>query len=426
MAGEESSPLHKYEAALFNCNIVDIVKGTIVHDKCIVINVKGKIAHIDDNGKRDHFIKMSRIAMDCKNAYVMPGLIDCHVHVTAYTASFALLEKTSPAYVTARAIQTLRQMLDRGFTTVRDAGGADHGLARAVAEGIVVGPRLLFCGKALSQTGGHGDMRGPGDDSSYECCGCIALGRVCDGDAEVRKAARDEIRKGATHIKVMAGGGVSSPTDRITSTQFSVEELSAIVQEASAANLHVMAHAYTPRAITNATKAGVKSIEHGNLLDTESAKAMADAGTFLVPTLATYDVLAEEGLTEGLTEDNVKKVADVREAGKRSIGIAQQEGVVMCFGTDLLAGMQRHQLRGLLLLEEAGMSAKDVIRTATCNAACLLGMEGEIGVIAEGATADILVLAKNPLLSTELFEDWKKNYVAILKGGHMHYVSNSN
>lgn len=123
----------------------------------------------------------------------MPGLIDCHVHVTAYTANFALLERTSPAYVTARAMHTLRHMLDRGFTTVRDAGGPDHGLVRAIEEGHIVGPRLLFCGKALSQTGGHGDMRGPGEINSYfECQCCAGLGRVCDGDTKC--ARRHEMK----------------------------------------------------------------------------------------------------------------------------------------------------------------------------------------------------------------------------------------
>jgi imidazolonepropionase-like amidohydrolase len=359
----------------------------------------------------------------------MPGLIDCHVHVTAYTANFALLERTSPAYVTARAMHTLRHMLDRGFTTVRDAGGADHGLSRAIEEGHLVGPRLLFCGKALSQTGGHGDMRGPGEfataiNSYFECQCCAGLGRVCDGDAEVRKATRDEIREGATHIKIMAGGGVSSPTDRITSTQFSMMELKAIVEEADAANVHVMAHAYTPRAIQNAVRAGVKSIEHGNLLDDESAQVMANAGAFLVPTLATYEALAKEGAKEGLTPDMVQKVYDVLEAGKRSIAIARKAGVTLCYGSDLLAEMHRHQLRGLILLEEAGLPVVDIIQSATIHAARLFGMEEEIGIIAEGATADILVLKKNPLLSTNVFgEEWKENYFAVLKAGRLHEAS---
>lgn len=415
-----------FDLVLYNGNVVDVVAGRIVPHQCIVVDKHtGKIAHIVANDRRQEFLENSEESLDCQGGFIMPGLIDCHVHVTAFTANFSLLEKTSPAYVTARAIHILRQMLNRGFTTVRDAGGADHGLARAIQEGHVVGPRLLFCGKALSQTGGHGDMRAPGDFASsnnWECqCCCSGLGRICDGDAQVRKAARDEIRKGATHIKVMAGGGVSSPTDRITSTQFSVSELTAIVEEAEAASIYVMAHAYTPRAILNAIKAGVKSIEHGNLLNEESAKAMADAGTFLVPTLVTYHALAEEGATQGLTPEMVKKVDDVLEAGKRSITIAKNAGVTMSFGSDLLGEMHRHQLRGLTLMEDAGLSPLEVIRSATVNASRLLNLQDEIGVIKEGATADLLVLTKNPLLTTRVFsEDWEECSFAVVKSGRLY------
>lgn len=173
-------------------------------------------------------------------------------------------------------------------------------------------------------------------------------------------------------------------------------ELKAIVEEAEAANVHVMAHAYTPRAIQNSVRAGVKSIEHGNSLDDESAQVMADVGAFLVPTLATYEALAREGAKEGLTPEMIQKVYDVLEAGKRSIGIAQNKGVTLCYGSDLLADMHRHQLRGLVLLEEAGLSVVDIILSATYHAARLFGMEGEIGIIAEGATADILVSRRIP------------------------------
>lgn len=408
-----------YEITLFNCNVVDVVAGEILEDQCIVVALDGKIAHIVTNDSKESFAPLSRYSFNCEGSYVMPGLIDCHVHVTAFTANFAVLERTTPSYVTAKAMQSLKSMLKRGFTTVRDAGGADHGLASALEEGIFKGPRLLFCGKALSQTGGHGDMRAPGDFAKAFDCTCAGLGRVCDGDAEVRKAARDEIRKGATHIKVMAGGGVSSPTDRITSTQFSIMELKAIVEEATAANIHVMAHAYTPRAIINSVKAGVKSIEHGNLLDEESAKVMAKAGTYLVPTLATYDALAKEGKKDGLSEEMARKIYDVLDAGKRSIGIAKDNGVVMCYGSDLLSEMRKYQLSGLSMMEDSGLPAIDVIRSVTSNAASLLGMEAEIGSIEVGKIADMIIIRKNPLESTRLFDNWEENYVSVIKQGRI-------
>jgi imidazolonepropionase-like amidohydrolase len=338
--------------------------------------------------------------------------------IQAFTANFGLLEQTSPTYVTARAIPALEAMLQRGFTTVRDAGGADYGLAQAIDEGYICGPRLLFCGKALSQTGGHGDMRLPGNFAkalSFECC--AGLGRVCDGDAEVRRAVRDEVRKGATHIKVMAGGGVSSPTDRITSTQFSLSELQAIVEEASAANLPVMAHAYTSRAIIKAVQAGVTSIEHGNLLTEEAARVMAQAGTYLVPTLVTYEQLALHGVTQGLRPEMVAKVYDVLEAGKQSIAIAQRAGVTICFGTDCLAEMRQAQLREFALLHDAGMSLEDCLRSATVHAAQLIQRPDELGCIQVGAIADLLLLRENPLDSIRVYEDWDVQCLGILKNG---------
>jgi imidazolonepropionase-like amidohydrolase len=202
----------------------------------------------------------------------MPGMIDAHVHVTAYTANFAELARSSPGYVAAHAARIMGDMLDRGFTSVRDVGGADFGLARAVEEGLIRGPRLFFGGKALSPTGGHGDVRGPGFeayDSAYTQPG---LGMIVDGVPQVRRAARAEVRRGAHHLKIMGGGGISSPTDRITSDQFSEEEIAAVVEEAAMANLYVVVHAYTARSITRCARLGVRSIEHGNLADDEGGR----------------------------------------------------------------------------------------------------------------------------------------------------------
>ena len=413
----------QYKAFLSNCNVVDVVTGAVLENQCIAIGTDGTIAKIfddDDNShNKDEFNKTALQTLDCQGGYVIPGLIDCHVHITAFTGNFAELERTSPSYVTARAILELQATLRRGVTTIRDAGGADHGLARALQEGHIQGPRLLFCGKALSQTGGHGDMRAPGDFAKAFDCTCAGLGRVCDGDAQVRRATRDEIRKGATHIKVMAGGGVASPTDRITSTQFSLMELCAIVEEATAANIHVMAHAYTPRAIINSVKAGIKSIEHGNLIDQEAAQFMAKHGTYLVPTLATYDALAKEGIKNGLSQDMIAKVDNVLDAGKRAIRIAQEGGVTMCYGSDLLADMRQYQLTGLGLLEESGMAPLHVLQSATINAAKLTGLDDEIGTVQVGKVADLVVLKKNPLQSSmrTVFGDWEENYLAVFRAG---------
>jgi len=428
----------EYELTLTNAHVVDVVEGKILEDKCVVVGFDGRIVKILDghNDKQKmlneaFYVRVSKHTMDCNGGYVLPGLIDCHVHVTAFTADFAQLERTAPSYVTATALQELSDILQRGFTTVRDAGGADHGLAKALKDGLFPGPRLLFCGKALSQTGGHGDMRTPGEfasvaaSASFQCQCCTissGLARLCDGETDVRRAARDEIRKGANHIKVMAGGGVSSPTDRISNSQYSLGELEAVVEEAEAAGLYVMAHAYTPLSIAKAVEAGVRSIEHGNLLDEKSAKFMAESGAFLVPTLATYDALSKEGADHGMDDENMlAKVEEVLGAGKASIGIAKKAGVKIAYGSDLLGEMRKQQLNGLVLMEEAGMSSLEVLQSATIRAAQLLNLEDTIGSVEPGKVADLLVIRQNPIKATmkTIFdgEDYDDNYVALIQNG---------
>jgi imidazolonepropionase-like amidohydrolase len=339
-------------------------------------------------------------------AVVVPGLIDAHVHVTASTADLGALTSLSPSYVALQSARTMEGMLARGFTTVRDTAGADFGLADAQLEGLLRGPRLLFCGKGLSQTGGHGDVRGRGTNrhDGHPCC--AGLGRVADGVDAVRAAARDELRKGAHHLKVMASGGVSSPTDRIDSTQYSAEELRAIVEEAEAANRYVAAHAYTARAINRALEAGVKSIEHGNLLDDRSVALLLEHDAYLVPTLVTYWALKEEGREFGLPESSWRKVDEVLGAGLEALERAARGGVKLAYGSDLLGGMHRHQNQEFRLRCEV-QAPLDVIRSATVNAADLLGMAGEIGTLTPGAHADLLVLDGDPLADIGVLADPK-------------------
>ena len=319
-----------------NATILDVIAGTLIPNQCLVV----KDSRIGSMGA-DVEIPPDARSIDVSGRILMPGLCDAHVHVTALTADFATLERLAPSYIAAQASRILHSMLLRGFTTVRDAGGADHGLAHALRERLFIGPRLLYCGKAISQTGGHGDMRLPGELHATHCPCCAGLGRLCDGVAEVRRACRDEIRQGATHIKLMASGGVSSPTDRISSTQFAEDELKAAVEEAQAADIYCMAHAYTPRAIQRAVRAGVKSIEHGNLLDQETAELIREKNGFLVPTLVTYDALAREGVEAGLSADMRAKLSNILQSGLRALELAARAGVSLVFGTDLLGRMHR-------------------------------------------------------------------------------------
>ncbi|MDH5513398.1 MAG: amidohydrolase family protein, partial [Gammaproteobacteria bacterium] len=297
-----------------NALVLDAEQGVLTGERNVLVE-GGMIAAVSSAAVR----RKDAQVYDLKGRTLMPGLCDAHVHVTAVTPDFAALRHWSPSYVTARAAEVLKGMLMRGFTTVRDAGGADFGLAQAVEEGYLAGPRILFCGKALSQTGGHGDMRGPGEHDLGQCFCCAGLGHVCDGVTEVRRAARNEIRKGANQIKIMASGGVSSPTDRISNLQFSIEEMSAIVAEAEAAGLYVMAHAYTAGAVNRALDCGVRSIEHGNLLDRDSIDLFKKMGAFLVPTLSTYHALWDEGVEAGLPADMHGKIAEVMDAGMSAL-----------------------------------------------------------------------------------------------------------
>ena len=356
--------------------------------------------------------------IDATGHVVMPGLIDAHVHLTAFSADFRELERNAPSYLYAQSARIMRETLSRGFTTVRDLAGADHGLARAQEEGLLAGPRIFYCGRALSQTGGHGDMRLPGEDHAPGSRGCCGIGTVADGVDAVRAAARDEIRKGAHHIKIMASGGVSSPTDRIDSTQYSVEEIEAVVGEAEAANRYVAAHAYTARAINRALRAGVRSIEHGNLLDDESLELFLEHDAFLVPTLVTYWALKEEGRDFGLTEGMWQKVDTVLETGLEAIRRAHAAGVRLVYGSDLLGGMQRHQNEEFRLLGQV-QPAIDAIRAATVTAAELLGRSGEIGVVAEGATADLLILDADPSLDIDVLADIDKHLVQVIQDGRI-------
>src|SRR5258708_34111691 len=283
-------------------------------------------------------------SLDLRGMTLLPGLIDAHVHVTAVTADLGRLAEWSPAYVTARAARVLEGLLRRGFTTVRDVGGADYGLAQAIEEGYLEGPRLLFAGSALSQTGGHGDFRSRGRQAHDPChCG-LARTVICDGVEEVRKAAREEIRRGASHLKLMLSGGVASPTDRIDSTQFSREEIRAAVEEAEAANLYVVGHAYTSRAINRGLECGVRSIEHGNLMDESSLPLFKESGALYVPTLATYAALAARGREFGLPAHSHRKVFDVLDAGLHALELAHRAQIPMAYGTDLLGGMHEAQL----------------------------------------------------------------------------------
>lgn len=353
----------------------------------------GRITEITEPSPRDDSA-VQRV--DLTGKFVLPGLIDCHVHVLAVDADLSQLVDSPSSYVMFGAAVLMGRMLDRGFTTVRDMAGADFGIHRAQREGLLRAPKIFFGGKALSQTGGHGDDRGPGRTGNIDHLCCPSLSRIADGVDAVRLAARDELRKGAHHLKIMVSGGVASPTDRIDSTQYSLDEIRAVVEEAEAANRYVAAHAYTPRAIRRAVESGVRTIEHGNLIDQETAELIKHHRAFVAMNLVTYRALSDEGVEQGVPAASVAKVDAVLEGGIRALQLLHAAGVNPAYGSDLLGGMQRHQAREFAIRAEH-QPAIDVIRAATTVAATVLQRDGELGQIIPGAAADLVVLDEDPL-----------------------------
>ena len=356
--------------------------------------------------------------IDLKGKTLMPGLIDAHVHVVAGVADLGRNALLPDSLVTARSFVIMRDMLMRGFTTVRDVGGADFGLKQATEEGHFPTPRLVISGKALSQTGGHADFRGRYDDTATPLTRhrLGALGRICDGLDQVRRAAREEIKGGADFIKIMANGGCASPTDPIHFLGFSVSELEAIVEEARMAGTYVSAHVYTDEAIRRCVEAGVHSLEHCNLIEAETAKFAASKGAVAVPTLVTYDKLVSDGPRLGFPPDSVAKVDVVRSAGMNSLAVMKKAGLAMAYGSDLLGEMHRYQSEEFVIRGRA-LPAHEVIGSATHVAAKLLKLEGKIGTIAAGAHADLIVVDGDPLKDLSLLTRQGKHMPLIMKGG---------
>ncbi len=399
-----------------NARVFDSISGAVSELTDIHIE-NGRVTALRASAPQAESSSDMASVVDVAGRIVLPGLIDCHVHVNAVHHDVWQLSMTPPSLITAQARHVLEGMLLRGFTTVRDAAGADYGIQLAVERGFLRGPRLFIAGAPLSQTGGHADIRPRGVKEFI--CTCAGIGlfpAIADGVPEVRKAVREQLRHGANQIKIMAGGGVASPTDPIDGTQYSIEELAAACDEAHAANTYVMAHAYSPRSITRAVQAGVRTIEHGNLLDEAAAKVMREHGAFLVPTLATYFALGDEGLKLGWSESMLAKLDRVKDAGQRAISIAKSHGVPIAFGTDLLGHMHRLQ-SSEWALHASVQSPVEILQSATSVAASVLQQSGQLGVIAPGAHADLLVVDGDPTKDITVLGNPEKALMGIMKAG---------
>lgn len=409
----ERPPQRRY--VLTGANIVDVQRGSITENATVHLQ-GGRIISV--NGDAEEWTKdLDTIKLDLSGLFVCPGLIDCHVHISAVpgTRDLGGLWHLHPNTTLLRQPQVLRQMLERGFTTVRDCGGADASMKQAIEQGVHPGPRLFIAGHALTQTGGHGDMRQQSDP--HECCGgsVLSVGRVVDGVPECLKYAREELRQGSDFIKIMGGGGVVSPTDAIEHVQFSDEEIKAIVTVATNAGTYVTSHAYTPQAIQQAVRQGVKGIEHGNLVDEPTAKLMAEKGAYLTPTLITYATMAKY---DYLPPTSAEKNKEVLHQGVRALKLAAENGVTICFGTDLLGPMHHAQSREFGLRAQV-LKPIEVLRSATINPAKMLRQENFLGQIAPGFAADLLILNRNPLEDIGALDDPDSSLLATFKEGRV-------
>lgn len=398
---------------LDNATLVDLDAGELRPGHFVCID-GDTIVSVEDRRPSSEAAERIDLAGRC----LLPGLIDAHYHATLTDTNPANLRDVPTTLMTARAANLLRSTLERGFTTVRDMGGADWGIRSAVAEGAIVGPRVYIAGRALSQTGGHGDLRRRTE--SEDVCSCAAalslMSVVADGKAGVQVATREQLRQGVDHIKVFLSGGVVSPADPLTSAQYTDEELEAIVHEAQSWGTYVAAHAYTAAAITRAAKAGVRTIEHGNLIDAPAAKLLADRQGYLLPTLITYEVMRREAPRARLPAFSVAKLETVLSAGLESIQIALSAGVKLGFGTDLLGEFHAYSSEELLIRSRV-QKPRDVLLSATRVNAEILGQTGRLGVIAPGALADLIAVAGNPLADLGLLQNQGQQLTLIMKNG---------
>ncbi len=367
-------------------------------------------------------IKASKAdVVDCGGRTLMPGLIDCHVHVFLSEVNIRYLEALPLTMMTARGADLARAMLNRGFTTVRDTGGADWGIRDAIAQGFLPGPRLFIAGRAIGPTGGHSDARRRTDImATCKCCNAMNFClEVVDGADAVRAAAREQMRQGVDQVKIMVSGGVASPYDPLDSRQFSLDEIGAAVEEAEAFGRYVQAHAYTPEAIQRAVSKGVRTIEHGNLIDEKSAKLMKLKGAYMVANLVAYYAMKERAKEFGMTSDMLAKNDLVIDGGLRSLEICKRAGVKVGYGSDLLGQLQVDQSREFILRREV-LKPIEIIRQATLVGAEIVRMEGKLGQVKAGALADILVVDGDPIRKLELLTGQGENLSVIMKAGRFY------
>jgi imidazolonepropionase-like amidohydrolase len=387
---------------------------------CDVLVVDGSIAEVGSGiqARADQTV-------DCGGRVLMPGMIDAHVHVYATSLNVEKIAVSPATYRAHYAATFLRHILSCGFTTVRDTGGADVGLYRALEEGLCDGPRLFYGGRIMSQTGGHGDFRPHDQDGWVECCGCPGathidfFAAVVDGPDAMRRAVREELRKGAHHIKIMGSGGVASPNDPIDRCQFTEAEILAAVEECERHGAYVLAHCHPTAAVRRCVELGVRCIEHGTVIDAETARFVASKGAFIVPTMSVIFALLEDGLKLGLPPVSYAKLQQVSGHAISGLRLMREAGVKMGFGTDLL-GVHHVRHGTEFTLRAQALSPFEILRSACATNAEIVNQPGKLGCIAPGAHADILVVDGNPLDDIAILAQNGDRLAVIMKAGRFH------
>lgn len=394
-----------YNAQVFDATGCDPIElGWLVEENGI----------IKDMGEQSPPDMMHAEKIDCCGFTLMPGLIDAHIHLSLFGNDFSELHRRDyPAMHYVKALGVLKDTLDQGFTTARDAGGADAGFRIAVESGLVVGPRLQVCGRSISMTGGHADPRLSTEYAPPVSSPFSAI--VADGIAEVQRAARDQLRHGVDYLKVMAGGGCASQADEPDTTQYTLEEIAAIVNEAKAANKKVLAHCYSRASMRMCADAGIYSIEHGNYLDRDTANYLKEKGCWLVPTLTTYFYMSEHGEELGIPSYFLRKMKMVQECALEAVQHAVDAGMNIGSGSDVVGDGQSHKNMEIGLKARV-MGARNAILSATRENARLMHMDKKIGTLEVGKDADLILVAGNPLDDANAFMNRDNIKVIVQKG----------
>ncbi len=358
--------------------------------------------------------------VDMGGRFVMPGLLDIHFHVYSISLNMSLVDSMTLPLKVAYAARLLKGTLHRGYTTVRDPAGGEIGLHLAISQGLLEGPRLYYGGKALSQTGGHGDMR-PSHHID-DPCGCSANGtfaEVVDGADNIRVFCRNELRKGADHIKVFISGGVASPTDPIWMPQYTDEEIEAAVYETRTRRKYVVAHCHTDDGARRCLKTGIRSIDHCTMITEDTAKliAAADGKTYAVPTIAVQEQIMRHGPELGVFGESLEKIKIAHAAAYQSMEYLQRAGARVGMGTDLFEE-RFHPMQNQEFSFRADIfSPIDLLRSATSVNAEIMQKSGIVGSIEPGAYADLIAIDRNPLQDIHVMSKPDEHFSMIMKGG---------